>query len=506
MFPKTVLVAAAALAAGASALTFNPPARRTALARSRLFGADPSSEAIEVASEGAWGPDPPPLRSTPPRRVALLVEPTPFTHVSGYSNRFKELLRSLAAAGDAVEVVTTDDKPDKPVVSHGFPITYTGGFRFPLYNQIMLTTDWPDQKAGRVVRRFKPDIIHASTPGFICVAAVLYAWLYNKPIVLSYHTHLPVYARDYLGKVFPWAEELAWTLLRLMHSRADLTLVTSPQMREELLSNGIPRVDVWRKGIDTVRFNPSFRSPDMRRRLTNGEPTAPLIVYVGRLGAEKKIQLIRPLLDRFPELRLAIVGKGPFEEVLKEEFKGTKTVFTGVLHGDELSQAFASADVFAMPSDSETLGFVVLESMASGVPVVGAAAGGIPNILDDGRTGILFPPNDVEKMGDAIGSLLFEKGAEERRSAMGDAARAEAEKWDWESATSVLRNVQYPKAIKNWRQRRTFGRFGGARWRLLFRMRLQLKWLLGTSRLVVRQNPPDLEYQLGKYGWAKRGA
>eukprot|EP00968_Pinguiococcus_pyrenoidosus_P018945 scaffold1960_cov242-Pinguiococcus_pyrenoidosus.AAC.15 len=397
------------------------------------------------------------------------------------------MLKHLQNAGDRVEVVTADDTPEKPIASHGYPIAYTSGFRFPLYNQIVLTFDWPDQVIPRVLRRFKPDVIHASSPGFMCCAvrerrrdsvaaerrAALYAWLYNRPLVLSYHTHLPVYARDYVGHVLPYAEYWAWTMLRSVHARADLTLATSPQIRDELLANGIPRVDVWRKGIDTDRFNPSFRSAKMKRRLTNGDVDAPLIVYIGRLGAEKKIGQLRDLLERFPSLRCAIVGKGPHQEELKKHFEGTRTVFTGVLHGEELSQAFASADVFCMPSDSETLGFVVLESMASGVPVVGANAGGIPNLLDHGRTGFLFEANNVGEMGDAVGKLLFDEGADELRKTMGAEARSEAEKWDWESATSVLRNIQYPKAIANYRERRSIiGRFTRS-WRVLFRFRWQ---------------------------------
>lgn len=88
---------------------------------------------------------------------------------------------------------------------------------------------------------------------------------------------------------------------------------------------------------------------------------------------------------RIPRARLALVGTGPDAEALKDYFAGTKTVLTGIMTGDALSQAFASADVFVMPSDSETLGFVVLESMASGVPVVGAKAGGIPDLIADGQ-------------------------------------------------------------------------------------------------------------------------
>merc|ERR1740139_1893999 len=130
--------------------------------------------------------------------------------------------------------------------------------------------------------------------------------------------------------------------------------------------------------------------------MSDGHTDDFLMVYVGRLGNEKRLMDIKPMLEKLGDgVRLCIVGDGPQAEELEEYFKGTNTVFTGQMGGDELSAAFASADVFVMPSDSETLGFVVLESMASGVPVVGAKAGGIPNLIKDGVDGFLVPPGDT---------------------------------------------------------------------------------------------------------------
>jgi len=262
-----------------------------------------------------------------------------------------------------------------------------------------------------------------------------------------------MYGRNYLGFI-PGIEEFAWWLIRCFHSYADLTLVTSPQMRDEFVANGVSRVDVWRKGVDTIRFNPEFKDDEMRNKMTDGHANDFLLVYVGRLGAEKRLKDLKPVLQRMPNARLCIVGKGPQEDELKEHFKGTKTVFTGQLSGDELSKAFASADVFLMPSDSETLGFVVLESMASGVPVIGANAGGIPSLIDDNETSFLVPTGDVDAFVDRLKKLqdpVF-------RAAMGAKARREAEQWSWESATSVLRNIQYELALLNFHSR-AFGGF-----------------------------------------------
>lgn len=111
--------------------------------------------------------DAPPLNRNPPKKILLMVEPTPFTHVSGYANRFKEMLKFLSKAGDEVEVLTVDSKTPKkdlPTESFGYKIEHTLGFTFPLYNQIALTVDLPDMKGSSMIDRLKPDLIHVTSP------------------------------------------------------------------------------------------------------------------------------------------------------------------------------------------------------------------------------------------------------------------------------------------------------------------------------------------------------
>lgn len=141
-------------------------------------------------------------------------------------------------------------------------------------------------------------------------------------------------------------------------------------------------------------------------------------------------------------------------EELEKMFEGMPAVFTGMLGGEELSQAYASGDVFVMPSESETLGFVVLEAMSSGIPVVAARAGGIPDIIpadQDGKTSYLYDPRDLEDCLSKLRPLLHNK---ELRETMGKAAREEMEKYDWKAATRKIRNEQYNAAIWFWRKKR----------------------------------------------------
>ena len=122
-----------------------------------------SSTSINSSS----GNDAPALKDTPPRKVCLMVEPTPFTHVSGYANRFKEMLKFMQKAGDNVEIMTVDSKTPKeqlPDEAFGYKITHTTGFTFPLYNHISLTFDLPEMKGARILEKFKPDLIHVTSP------------------------------------------------------------------------------------------------------------------------------------------------------------------------------------------------------------------------------------------------------------------------------------------------------------------------------------------------------
>lgn len=199
--------------------------------------------------------------------------------------------------------------------------------------------------------------------------------------------------------------------------------------------------------------SPNAASPppraEMRERLTRGNAGDPVMMYVGRLGYEKNLDFLEGVLDRIPNLRLALVGDGPSRKDLEEGFArfGDRVTFMGVMHGEELSAAYASADVFAMPSESETLGFVVLEAMASGVPVVAVRAGGIPDIVtatgDDG-VGYLYESGDLDGCVAAMQRLLDDG---ELRARVGAAGRAEVAKWDWRAATQHLLSEQYPLAV-----------------------------------------------------------
>ncbi|RAL50566.1 hypothetical protein DM860_014508 [Cuscuta australis] len=400
--------------------------------------------------------NPPPLlesqAASRPRRVALFVEPSPFAYVSGYKNRFQNFIKYLREMGDEVMVVTTHE--GVPQEFYGAKLIGSHSFPCPWYRKVPLSLALSPRIISEVAQ-FKPEIIHASSPGIMVFGALIIAKLLCVPLVMSYHTHVPVYIPRY---TFSWLVQPMWLVIKFLHRAADLTLVPSAAIAKDLRAYRITaanRIRLWNKGVDSESFHPRFFSKEMRSRLSNNEPDKPLIVHVGRLGVEKSLDFLKRVMDRLPDVRIAFIGDGPYRGELEEMFMGMPAVFTGMLHGEELSQAYASGDVFIMPSESETLGLVVLEAMSSGLPVVAARAGGIPDIVPDeqqGKIGYLFTPGDLEDCLGKLEPLLFDR---ELREAMGKAARQEMEKYDWREATRNIRNEQYSAAIWFWERRKS---------------------------------------------------
>ncbi|KAF3512199.1 hypothetical protein F2Q69_00000057 [Brassica cretica] len=373
-----------------------------------------------------------------PRRIALFVEPSPFAYVSGYKNRFQNFIRYLREMGDEVIVVTTHE--GVPEEFYGAKVIGSRSFPCPYYQKVPLSLALSPRIISEIAR-FKPDIIHASSPGIMVFGALAIAKMLSVPIVMSYHTHVPVYIPRY---TFSWLVQPMWSIIRFLHRAADLTLVPSAAIGKDLVAAGATAGCRFRK----------LQSPFPLSRNANGEPEKPLVIHVGRIGVEKSLELLKSVMDKLPEARIAFIGDGPYREDLEKLFTGMPAVFTGMLQGEELSQAYASGDVFVMPSESETLGLVVLEAMASGLPVVAARAGGIPDIIpeeQEGKTGFLFNPGDVEDCGTKLRTLLEDS---ETRDIIGKAAREETEKYDWRAATTKIRNEQYGAAIWFWRRKK----------------------------------------------------
>lgn len=366
-------------------------------------------------------------------RIAIFTE-TFLPKIDGIVTRLCQTITYLQSEGHQVLVVCPEGAPAE---YKGSQVHGVSGFPLPLYPELKMAL--PRPSIHYALDRFKPDLIHVANPAVLGLSGIFYSKWRNVPLVASYHTHLPQYLHYYgLGML----EGLLWELLKLGHNQAHLNLCTSSVMVEELASHGIERLALWQRGVDIETFQPSRATDTMREHLSQGHPEDPLLLYVGRLSAEKAIHEIKPVLEAIPNARLALVGDGPYRKELEQLFAATPTYFAGYMGGITLGDAFASADAFVFPSRTETLGLVLLEAMAAGCPVVAAASGGIPDIVQNGVNGYLFDPKD-ERGAIAATQRLLSHPAE--RETLRRNARTEAERWSWSAATKQLE--QYYQSV-----------------------------------------------------------
>lgn len=303
----------------------------------------------------------------------------------------------------------------------------------PGYGQVRLSWPWW-HGLGRKVRAFDPDVIHAVTEGPLGLYGRRWAVRNRRPLATSFHTDFPRYASHYLG---PWAVRPVRAWLRWFHRDASVTQTPSVVTRDELLGMGIRRATVWGRGVDSRFFRPDRRSAG-RRTAMGLRPDQILVLHVGRLAVEKDVDtLVRAMQLMHAQLgdRVAfcVAGDGPRGDVVRTGLPFARHL--GFIQRDALADLYADADVFLFPSPTETCGLVTLEAMASGLPVIGADAGGIPENIRQGITGELVTPGDAAGFAGAVVALA-DDGMQHH--AMRRGARAFAEGRDWRREMDVL--------------------------------------------------------------------
>jgi glycosyltransferase involved in cell wall biosynthesis len=311
--------------------------------------------------------------------------------VNGVVRTLERLAENLPAQGVEPVFITPADYRTWPM---------------PTYPDIRLALAWPGSIRARI-ERLRPDHVHIATEGPLGIMARRACMALGLAFTTSYHTRFP----EYLSARLPVPQAWTYRWLRNFHNASSGTLVATPSLQAELSARGFDRLRLWSRGVDTVQFDPVHRQETGLAR--------PIMLSVGRVAVEKNLTAFLDL--DIPGTKM-VVGDGPERAALMARYP--HVIFPGAKGGLELARLFASADVFVFPSLTDTFGNVILEALASGVPVAAYPVTGPVDIFADGRGGALS-----SDLGEAVRAALAIPGSEAREKALD---------YSWASCASIF--------------------------------------------------------------------
>ena len=357
-------------------------------------------------------------------RVCLVTE-TYFPQVNGVSRTLGQLVRFLKGRGDEVQLIHPDygrppDFPDHLLVR---------STALPFYKELHLPLP-PFGNVKRAIDRFAPQVVHIATEATLGLTVLQHCRSREIPTVSSFHTNFDQYSAHYrVG----FLSGTIWRYLRWFHNRTLETYVPSRATIADLENRGFERLVLWPRGVDSKTFRPDRPGRDRVRRELAFTPDDVVVSYVSRIAAEKNIEYLAEALEIVaasrPEARFLFVGDGPARAGLEARM-GPHARFVGYRTGDDLADHYAAGDLFAFSSLTETFGNVVLEAMASGLPVVALKAGGVGDIVRPGENGKLVEPDQGPQVFAEMVSRLVEDHDRRKALAAGALAYARSQSWD----------------------------------------------------------------------------
>ncbi|MHA6203095.1 glycosyltransferase family 4 protein [Dyella soli] len=322
-------------------------------------------------------------------RIGIVSETYP-PEINGVALTVHSLAAGLASQGHTVDLIRPrqqqpfNDEPGIVALEvRGASLPRYPGLRFGLPAGGTLRERW---------KRLRPDAIYVATEGPLGWSAVRAAKHLGIPTATGFHTRFDTYADHYgIGFLTP----VVRNYLRRFHRRAAATLVPTDALAQELSALGVETARLLRRAVDTQLFHPRHRLASLRERW-GVDGNTPVVLYVGRIAPEKNLDLavrsFRAIQRHVPNARYVWVGDGPARAALQAA--NADFIFAGMQRGESLAQHYASADLFPFPSLSETFGNVILEALASGLPVVAYKEGAAREHLRNGHNGYCISPGD----------------------------------------------------------------------------------------------------------------
>ena len=306
-------------------------------------------------------------------------------------------------------------------------------FAIPTRKEYRIATGLPAAQRKQL-EAFRPTLFHIAVPDILGYQALKLAERWNVPVVASYHTRYDTYLRFYGLGLF---EKLGQRYMRNFYNRVRRVYPPSESMAEIIRQDGQSQhVEVWARGVDSELFSPDKRDMTWRRSLGIADDEV-AISFAGRLVKEKNVAIYMRVMNAIAakglKVKPLVIGDGPEMATMKSGLRNG--VFAGFLHGEALARAYASSDIFFFPSESETIGNVTLEAMASGLPAVNSIASGSNSLVTEGETGHLVNARDEQGLAARLETLVRD---ESLRRTMGEAARQRALTFSWDHILSGL--------------------------------------------------------------------
>jgi glycosyltransferase involved in cell wall biosynthesis len=352
--------------------------------------------------------------------------------VSGVSLTLKRTVDALQARGHVVRVYSATYP--LPAGMGDRPEVFRSPSRAFFVAPEVQVASVPQAEVTADLAAFQPDVVHILTEWNMGRRGLKAARELNIPVVMSAHTDYERYAKNY---GLTWLVQPGWAYLRWFYRHAHKVLAPTRQYERHLHERGVWHTGIWTRGVNASEFSPSFRSEAFRAQYGVGADDV-LVTYVGRLAPEKNIDVLLNAWELLGERRrgakLLLTGEGLADEEVRR--RNLADVFRlGHQHGVALGTAYASADVYAFASVTETFGNSLLEAMASSLPSVVAASGGVLEFAEDGKNSLLAKPNSAEHFADQLARLIADATL---RRTLGAGAMATAAARHWDSIFDTL--------------------------------------------------------------------
>jgi len=372
-------------------------------------------------------------------KIAVVTETYP-PDINGVAHTLSKIVEGLQSLGHDLWLIRPKQQAKHMAVQTAhFQEVLVKGVPIPFYSELRMGLP-AKRELHRLWAKQRPDIVHIATEGPLGWSALQVARKLKLPVSTDFRTNFHAYSQHYgIG----WLSGAIRVYLKKFHNRADVTMVPTAMLQQELQAKGFERVQVVPRGVDTSQFSPGYRSPGLRQSWGVAD-TDKVLMYVGRLAAEKNLGLVVQAYLKAKQLdertRLVLVGDGPLRESLQQQHPDI--VFAGYRSGADLAAHYASADVFVFASLTETFGNVTLEAMASGLAVVAFKHAAAGQCIRHGENGMCVDTESPQDFVQAVCAVVEAPSLQARLAAQ---ALSTAKTLDWpgvvERTEAVFRQV-----------------------------------------------------------------